>query len=152
MKLYRTTQGYWAGTQEDAKALTKQGLGRWEAVEVSTTKAELLAILNECRSFQQSGLTNASHDAGSPGHSGKPEGQLKPAEVAESVHAEPAGAKPVYHHERDTRALQVAHDCDIEEAVGRADLPRTIALTQHVFSRLREHVSAAEALAGPGSD
>ncbi|WP_066803308.1 hypothetical protein [Sphingomonas asaccharolytica] len=152
MRLYVTTRGSWAGTQDDAKALAKAEGGTWELSEVPVDKASLLGFLNAHKvgacEQQSDGLSGASHDTGSPGHSGKPEGQLKPAEVDASVHAAPAGAKPLHYHENYGRALQVAHDCDIEEAIGRADLRRTINLTDHVFSRLREHVDAARALEG----
>lgn len=67
---------------------------------------------------QRIGLPGASHDTDSPGPSDKPEGQLRPTGVYRSVLALPIGAKPVFHHEHNTRALQVKQDCDIEEASG----------------------------------
>jgi len=47
MKLYTTEKGHWAGTQADARKLTKEHGIPWELYEVPVAKQELLAFLNK---------------------------------------------------------------------------------------------------------
>lgn len=52
MRLYRTYDGQWAGTQADAKKL-----GKFEQVEVPTDKAGLLDFLNSNKDIGATSLT-----------------------------------------------------------------------------------------------
>lgn len=120
MRLYVTRNGSWAGTQADAKALAASERSVWREEEVPTSKAELLAFLNRLH----------------VGREGTGEAPQAPPEVVEAPKAPVAPAAP-------SAADRVAEECDIEEAIGRADLPRTIRLAEHVHWRLKEHLEEA---------
>lgn len=49
MRLYRTSNGEWAGKQSAAARLVRENGGSWEQVDVPTDKAGLISWLNERR-------------------------------------------------------------------------------------------------------
>lgn len=129
MKLYRKTQRsetqaqdiLWAGTQDDANKLI--GRGNWEATEVPTDKAGLLAFLNTMPMayFGKADVTqaqneNSGHNDTTPstGHS-----QAKPS---------PHGPNPFH--------LRALHNIDVEDEIANADWPTIIRLAEHVHDRL----------------
>jgi hypothetical protein len=122
MKLYKSNNGRWFGTQADAKRAV--GTNRFGEVNVPTDKLGLIDWLN---AEEEKRRERDAHNT------------AVLTEVAAQPLAEIA-PEPVKLTSEDPYVARIARSIDVEDEIAKADYPNALRLADHATSRVAEHL------------
>lgn len=135
MKLYTTGYGHWAGTQADARKISKQEKVECEQYELPTAKPELLEFLNKHK------VSLSEHNAIVPGNQSEREEQVSLAEQHEDIKVVGETRHEYMRRWKQEHADWTAeYDCKeaIENVLWEAPLDHLAQFSSILISRINE--------------